>query len=93
VRTTTRLLALRRIPVPVQHAGVPVRILAQCHEKERQRQRRPRECAPAVAAARKAARRCMPWAYVQCDWQTTKECLEVITLVRDKDAFFEHYKR
>jgi hypothetical protein len=47
----------------------------------------------AVAAARKAARRCMQWAYVQCDWQTTKECLEVITLVRDKDAFFEHYKR
>ena len=28
-----------------------------------------------------------------CNSQTIKECLDVITLVRDKDAFFEHYKR
>ena len=28
-----------------------------------------------------------------CNSQTTKECLEVLTLVRAKDAFFEHYKR
>lgn len=28
-----------------------------------------------------------------CYLQTTKECLEVLTLVRAKDAFFEHYKR